>query len=941
MNLAIRWLVVLASATVLGTPAIAQDPRPSPRSDPEDTARRFLRAWREGDEETRAEINAQDRPDPFHVADALFGMHVAATLEDPPRSGDWLDAAESYSKGVSTRPAAEKLPGLVAAWRTLSMRDLQIEARLRAASRRVRAGLDDCDLETAIDVVRECEADLGAARFSLSAGNLLYDAMRGALEDERVHPRQLLLARRAHDVFERLGCRMAAMDCLGSAGVACFRSGDLDSSLDYNRQAIAEAEQIRPGIVARLLGNVSATLHRLQRNAEARSVAEKALERPEVREDPALEVDLLNTQASALMGMGEIDDAIRSFHRALGKYESLGDRAGQAMIHHNLAVAHNQRKESKTALGHIERALATPDISKGDQGDYRLELARTLRDLDRLSDALTAARESLAAADETGARFERAQALQMIGEILCLGGDYSEAEQSMVRALEEMRAIGARTVTARGILARILARRARLADALGICDESLAEARVSGRATELASLLGVKSEILQFSGSWDRSVLVVEEEIRIWMEAGCLLDAAWARYGLAQACWFLHRDAEALEVLERAAEFAKDGHPALAATCQALRGRLHGRRGESEKALEFLRPALAGFTRLELARQENGCLGSIGEALLDLGRLDEARQCFERALGDAQRMGDTNRIALHHAAIGRTLILSGDPLRAASAARSALDVGAGAVRGLNEFEAPGARVTVRDLCDLGIRALCRAIETATPASGSQMAADALHFMETGRAVMLLAALLGSRSGSGSTPPQDTGEGELRGRWMAEPLSRGRPPAAHDRSVANGVQFPAGTREEACAALLRRSRRGSDLAGFEAVSAGDLSALLPGKTALVAYHLARAHAVAIVAHRSGSEVVMLGSISEIRERAAAYLSILSSHRSGAAEEAAASGLYDLLVRPIEGLLEDDERILVSPDGVLSHLPFECLVRQEQDARKRLIERFEVV
>ncbi len=44
--------------------------------------------------------------------------------------------------------------------------------------------------------------------------------------------------------------------------------------------------------------------------------------------------------------------------------------------------------------------------------------------------------------------------------------------------------------------------------------------------------------------------------------------------------------------------------------------------------------------------------------------------------------------------------------------------------------------------------------------------------------------------------------------------------------------------------------------------------------------------------------------------------------------AASELYDLLVRPVEGDLQGRDRIGIIPHGVLQHLPFEALMKDNR-------------
>src|SRR5260221_2965344 len=127
------------------------------------------------------------------------------------------------------------------------------------------------------------------------------------------------------------------------------------------------------------------------------------LTRPGVAQ--AQEARLRALHALTLAALGRIDDAAGAACKALASAEAAGDRFAAGYALHALVQVANLRLSPISALDHTERALAV--IGDDPQtADLRLVLlsnkAGVLHDMDRRAEALTAARQALALAEQTG-----------------------------------------------------------------------------------------------------------------------------------------------------------------------------------------------------------------------------------------------------------------------------------------------------------------------------------------------------------------------------------------------------------------------------------------------------------------------------------------------------------------------------------------------------------
>jgi hypothetical protein len=142
--------------------AVAGDRTPAQAADA------FLAAWRAKDEAAMQALAASDEPDPFLVADVLFGRYVAGSLREPPEPGDSLTAAAALAEGAARQKVNGELPALVRRWTALTTEDLQREARLREGE----AGDADFSVTAVTRALRDAASELRRAGGLRSTGSL-------------------------------------------------------------------------------------------------------------------------------------------------------------------------------------------------------------------------------------------------------------------------------------------------------------------------------------------------------------------------------------------------------------------------------------------------------------------------------------------------------------------------------------------------------------------------------------------------------------------------------------------------------------------------------------------------------------------------------------------------------------------------------------------------
>src|SRR5262249_52787585 len=222
---------------------------------------------------------------------------------------------------------------------------------------------------------------------------------------------------------------------------------------------------------------------------------------------------------------------------------------------------------------------------------------------------------------------------------------------------------------------------------------------------------------------------------------------------------------------------------------------------------------------------------------------------------------------------------------------------------------------------------------------------AFAFVESGRGLLLAEGLANTAALLGASLPPALAEDDASTRARVVTARQallsavGRAAADSDSVGRARAELAAAwvERERAAARVQRGARRIATVVYPQPMDANDLARRLAPDEAFVAYHLGSTDAAAVVVTAKGTRLVALGASEKVTHAAQGWRRLASA--PGAADEAAAATLYDLLVRPLEGSLAGAVRLVVSPDGVLAFVPFPALLRRDGERSERLVERFE--
>jgi hypothetical protein len=298
-----------------------------------------------------------------------------------------------------------------------------------------------------------------------------------------------------------------------------------------------------------------------------------------------------------------------------------------------------------------------------------------------------------------------------------------------------------------------------------------------------------------------------------------------------------------------------------------------------------------------------------------LGDYPKALGCFERALRLADELADRDGQVHALWGIASNSRAAGRPRGAVDAARKAVALIGELVCGVGEEQGAIARDRFADLFDIG----------ATESARLGDAASACFFLESGRAGALLESLATKDALGAALLPA-----ELR---AAEGLARAHEAAATAalrRAIDGGkLDAIAAARKDVDAArtevgdvVARIQRDAKAVANVAYPTADSLDAIrgrLADGEALVLYGLTDSGALALVVTLSDARTVALGKTEDVDAACAA----LRPDANGVEPAPSVEALRKLVVDPLK-LDARTTRVLVSPTGALSYVPFALLL-----------------
>ena len=923
-------------------PAAASVPvaKPAAPPTPEQAADAVLAAAKAKDDAALKALAAKDAPDAWLVADELI------------RRGEF-DAADAFAK-AAPRADVETLPAYVASRRG-KPDDAVRRARLAAAN----VALSAVKPDEALTALGAPEAgpidDVVGVRLAMGRGISL-----GALGKFDAAEAVFVTA---GDAAERLGWLARSDRALGEAGLSAFRRSAVAVARDLCRRRLALAERrgdakgraVLLGFIGNFeyqFGDYAAALEAFERGLKIEEDLGDKVGAALTRGNIASVYDVLGqyeralaTQAgvlSALEALGdragvahalgnignihvhlaEFPKALEFFTRALAAEEALGDRAGAARILGNLGIVSDALGDFERALAMHERAFATFE-SMGDRsgaatalsniGNVQFRLGAYERALDSFQRALA---EKEALQEKVGA----ALTLGNIGNVHESLGNYAKALAADERALAVLTAAGDRAGAANVLsnIGNVQFRLGEFAKSLSTFERAFASRDALKDAAGAARTLGNIGNVYESIGDYKRALATQEHVLALLEAIGDRAGAANTLSNLGNVHFRLGDPAGALTVFERAmaAKRALKDDAGAALTLGNIAA-IHDSQGDATKALEENGRALAALEAMGNRAGAALTLINIGLVHLRLGQAAGALRAFERAAQVAEKLGASALLVSALCGLANARLGSGDAGRAIPEAHRAVSLLKTLVGGLGDEQGATARGQFTALFSIGLSAAAR----------SEDVSEAAFFLESGRAGSLLESLDARDALRHAAIPEELRIAEAMARAVetqalaayAKALDVGDLPEIRARDAQ--LKAARATVQEVVERIQREAKKESHLWYPVATPIDDIQGLLVAGDAMVLYGLAEkgepAHALVLT--RADARIVRLGRSSDV----VAACEALHASDPIADPAAALARLRDLVVRPL-GLPKETKRLLVSPEGPLSYVPFAALL-----------------
>jgi len=846
-----------------GTPAPAPAAPAGKPLTPEQAADAAIAAVQAKGDAALQALAAKDDPDPWLVADELIRRNER-------------DVAEAFAKAAPRvnveKLDVEKLPAYVSSRRG-KPDDAARRARLAAANEGLEAQKPNEALEALGARESASVEDVLGVRLGMARGM----ALLGALSFQEAVMEFLVGA----ETSERMGWLARAARAYDGAGKAALRGAAYAVARSAFERGLSLCERRSdPAGAARMLLNVGAAVQSMGDQREALATFERALAAMEALGERAGAAVALSNIGNVQFAMGDYAKALVTGQRALAAREALGDKAGAAKTLRNVGNAERALGDIARARETLERALAAQE-ALGDRAAAAHALSDLATVFDLLGDhpaALARYQRALAVQETLKDVAAAATTLGNIGLVYDGQGDYAEALSTYERALAAKEALGDRAGAASTLGNMGLVR-----FALGDHGKALASYRLALSGMEA---LGDKAGTAKMLGN----IGLVEEALEDHAQA-------LATYRLALA---------AKEAI---------GDKAGAARTLGNIGLVEEALGDHARARETLRQALAIQEAIGESTGAARTLANIALVEDALGDSAAALASYERAITAQEALGDKADLARTLGRIGVVYARLGAPRRALAYEHRAARVASSLARGLGAEEGAGARESLTFIFDAGARAAVAAHD----------AAELAFFLESGRAGALLEGLAARETLWSTMVPEDLRVEETNAQITEAAATRALRLAlgAGDLAVLRARKVELAAARERVSAVIARIQRlaksGAALAYPKAATLAEMQATLVDGDVLLLYAILEGEAFALVVAKADARIVLLGPSVAIEAAVAA----LALGDVAADPTDLIARLETLVVEPLR-LLPSTRRVLVSPSGALSYLPFAALL-----------------
>lgn len=294
-------------------------------------------------------------------------------------------------------------------------------------------------------------------------------------------------------------------------------ASDLLAQFDLRNPGARDEDPDRMSLEARML---AARGH----YAEARAAYEAAQRGYEAHGDRAGLAVLLHQLASVDWSQGQYEEARKLLHEAIAIWEEIGDQAGRARSLHQLAMVEmvQGRYEEARNLLHESIAIKEEIGNRGGKAASLHALSVIEGQQGRHEEARKLLGESIAIFDEIGNRAGRASSLHQLAIIEGEQGRHEEARKLLRQSIAINEEIGDRAGRAASLhqLAIIEEEQGRYEDARALVRESIAVAEEVGDRAGLAISLVVLGRIEVEFGQFTEARRLVQQGVDILAEIG-------------------------------------------------------------------------------------------------------------------------------------------------------------------------------------------------------------------------------------------------------------------------------------------------------------------------------------------------------------------------------------------------------------------------------------
>jgi tetratricopeptide (TPR) repeat protein/DNA-binding CsgD family transcriptional regulator len=284
-------------------------------------------------------------------------------------------------------------------------------------------------------------------------------------------------------------------------------------------------------------------------HAEAAGHFQTALDHLIEMGDTARAADIQHRLARELYDLNRVDEALDAYHAALGRYEFVNDRMGQALVHRGIGLLHDGRYEMAAAVSHFNAALQLwpPDREDATLGWLLMEASRAAFYSGDPTGGLALAERSLALAERCGDPGLLARALGRAANNRTIQDARPSAALKLLDRAERV----ARSSNDSRALSRGYLSRADQHSAAGDWDLALADrrraiesAQRSGETERLMFAYENVAETYMFTGDWREGRNAARTGLEL--DPRGYLKGAYARHELA---WMEGKPDEALRLV--------------------------------------------------------------------------------------------------------------------------------------------------------------------------------------------------------------------------------------------------------------------------------------------------------------------------------------------------------------------------------------------------------